>query len=105
MFENSFPQFARLNSRHILQKAFFKHTLTFVRFEFFTNCNGCVALTESGRGTDSMYGYLFDICFRMENVGIFEEIKKIKKISKKGLHFPEDYYIIPIVANEVAKTK
>ena len=29
----------------------------------------------------------------------------VKNISKKGLHFPEDYYIIPIVANEVAKTK
>ena len=28
-----------------------------------------------------------------------------KKISKKGLHFLKDYYIIPIVANEVAKTK
>ena len=34
-----------------------------------------------------------------------DTVKKIKKISKKGLHFPEDYYIILIVANEVAKTK
>ena len=32
-------------------------------------------------------------------------LKKNKKNSKKGLHFLEDYYIIPIVANEVAKTK
>ena len=31
--------------------------------------------------------------------------KKNKKISKKGSHFSKDYYIIPIVANEVAKTK
>ena len=34
-----------------------------------------------------------------------DTVKKIKKISKKGLHFLKDYYIIPIVANEVAKTK
>ena len=33
------------------------------------------------------------------------KIEKNKKNSKKGLHFLEDYYIIPIVANEVAKTK
>ena len=31
--------------------------------------------------------------------------KKLKKFQKKGLHFLKDYYIIPIVANEVAKTK
>ena len=31
--------------------------------------------------------------------------KKLKNLQKMGLHFLKDYYIIPIVANEVAKTK